>query len=175
MGFSLLVENNIFDWYIRLYEIGQLQPPIVVGKVVVITQGIEEWHAALSGLCAISTFNFFKWKILNFHSKMKILNYLIRIICFCHPHSFTVLSNIFGLGVFHPSKSDHYSVSKNRLEKLSRLFLTTSVSLGKGRGQHAVIKLQVRLWLQLQGTNQSKAGKSKLFCDWLTKQRPGWH
>ena len=136
---------------------------------MVITQGIEEWHAALSGLCAISTFNFFKWKILNFHSKMKILNYLIRIICFCHPHSFTVLSNIFGLGVFHPSKSDHYSVSKNRLEKLSRLFLTTSVSLGKGRGQHAVIKLQVRLWLQLQGTNQSKAGKSKLFCDWLTK------
>ena len=24
-------------------------------------------------------------------------------------------------------------------------------------------------------TNQSEAGKSKLFCDWLTKLRPGWH
>ena len=25
------------------------------------------------------------------------------------------------------------------------------------------------------GTNQSEAGKTKLFCDWLTKYRPGCH
>ena len=31
------------------------------------------------------------------------------------------------------------------------LIFTTSISLGKGHGQHAVIKLQVRLRLRLQG------------------------
>ena len=38
---------------------------------------------------------------------------------------------------------------------------------------HAAIKLR-REGGTPKRTNQSKAGKLRLFCDWLTKQRQGW-
>ena len=79
----------------------------------------------------------------------------------------------------YPIKIFFFFFFKTRLRSIRSLkFLClspiNSFYTAHSAGQNGCVNM-LQLRSDSYRTNQSKAGKSKLFCDWLTKQSPGWH